>query len=672
MRSIRQVIVGIGREAISKAPPPRAPAAAPAPFRLLGTRIFTPPAPSQREALSAYETNPFVHTIVDRVASICAGQDFFLRRRSDRGRKILDHPALDFLHAGNEIMDGYQARRLMQAHIDLAGEAFLLKGYDKAGRPASYLPVPPTWVLQVAYRPGEAFELSLPRGAGTAVVPYEAMIWLKRARPADPLDRGFSPTRALITEIALNNEIGTYFYNFVKNRARPDVIITGTDENPFQKDDVAAMERVWLQNHGGSSKSGKPFFSNVPIELHEVGQTVAESKSDEMRKISRDFITETYGIPPELFGRVENSNRATSEAADYIMARYVIEPRLKASCEGLYPALMADFPDLARYTLHAESPVQEDKDRQLNAVRAAPSAFRKNDVRIMAGLEPVEGGDEFLKPSGGTAGTGAGDPGLLADGNAASPKKILRAFGDAEREAIDDALSEAEPAHLALLLIMLRSAATGAAIHAGVPHGVAATTLAGAVTAWADERADKLIPLLNDTSAAEMRAAAEATDGSRSAMIAAILALALSWASSRSRTVATTEANGAMGAASGMVAAAAGLPSKVWLTRQDERVRGLHRPMHLQVKAAAELYVAPNGETGMAPGGFASAAMNVNCRCASHVYRGDPPTEAEIVRLLAGHEAFLRSLESTLAMNIQSLFMTQAQAVIAAITRLGQ
>ena len=49
----------------------------------------------------------------------------------------------------------------------------------------------------------------------------------------------------------------------------------------------------------------------------------------ELRSFERDAIIQTFNVPPELVGVIENSNRATIEAALTIMAIQVIVPRLE-------------------------------------------------------------------------------------------------------------------------------------------------------------------------------------------------------------------------------------------------------------------------------------------------------------------------------------------------------
>ena len=680
MSFLRNLIADIGRRSldrqVAKAPPAvQSPAVLGPAFRSVSQKVYTPPDKNARNGLLTYEQNPFVNVVVDRVASRFAGQDWFLKRRTgDDGEKIYEHPALDFIRSGSEVMDGFQSRKLLSMHLDLAGEAFLLKGYDSRNRPASYLPLPPNWVLQPAYRDGEFFEVQIPRTGFYAKVPWAGMIWLKRPRPSDPLGRGFAATQALLTEISLHDEIASFFYNFVKNRARPDIIVTGSTEDPLSPEDARAMEQRWMQNHGGTKNAGKPLFSNAPLEVHELGQTMQESQLVEMRKLGRDFILQVYGVQPSVFGIIENANRATAEAADFTMSRDVIEPRLKAHGEALYPHLLMEFPDLSRYYLNYDSPVAEDKEFILNVMRAAPSAFWKNDARRLADHEPdPELDGELLKEDSVDLGdTENGDPNALADGNTDSSKKafrgalpsITRALTEEQISHLSAGLEDNREALALLLLGAMRSAAAQAALDLAPSRGVQIDTIIAEISKWAEDRASELIGFLNETSANALRETLRIAGDDRAVIGGAVLALFAEWSRERAGLIGTTESNGAMARVEKAVGSAAGATSKVWLTQADERVRSLHRPMHGQVRGINEPFQAPNGETGQGPGLFPSAAMNAGCRCGSHAFSGNPPTEAGMADLSAAHERSLSIIESVVASGIRSFFAAQQRAIL--------
>lgn len=645
-------------------------------FRAVTRPMYTPPDRNARNGLLAYETNPFVNVVVDRVAAKFAGQDWYLRRRkSDDGERIVDHPALSFLRSGSEIMDGYQSRKLISMHLDLAGETFLLLGYDSNGVPASYIPLPPNWITQPAYRDGDHFEFNIPRTSFAGKIPWRGMIWLKRPRPSDPTGRGFSATQALLTEISLHDELATFFYSFVKNRARPDIIITGSQEDPLSHEDARALETRWVQQHQGTANAGKPMISNAPLEVTEVGQTMQESQLAEMRKMGRDFILQVYGVQPSVFGIIENANRATAEAADFTMARDVIEPRLKAHSESLYPRLLIEFPDLVRYTLHFESPVAEDKEFKLNVIRAAPRGFRVKDARALADFPPdPEMGDERLQEKNvDLSGSANGDPNALADGNTDSSKKLVKAL---PRIAIQKVLTEDQIAHLqagledneeGLLLLLagaLRSAVTQSALDLSRDRGVSIDDLMQEIDAWAATRAAELLVLMNETSRTELRTAVEAAGDDRSAIGGAILALFALWLVDRVRLIATTEANGAMSIVERAIGRLTGSTSKVWLTMADERVRSIHRPMHGQVRGLNEPFTSGNGEHGQGPGLFPSALNNVNCRCGTRSFKGDPPSPEALAGLAVTHEGSLRIVESVAASGVRAAFYEQQRAVL--------
>ena len=81
--------------------------------------------------------------------------------------------------------------------------------------------------------------------------------------------------------------------------------------------------------------------------IHICIQKVAESMKDMDMVNGRTFIRnatlEHFGVPREIMGITESSNRATSEAAQYIYAQNVLMPRLRRREEAINQQLLPMF-----------------------------------------------------------------------------------------------------------------------------------------------------------------------------------------------------------------------------------------------------------------------------------------------------------------------------------------
>ena len=92
-------------------------------------------------------------------------------------------------------------------------------------------------------------------------------------------------------------------------------------------------------------------------------------------------------------GIVENSNRATIEAASYIFTKFCVVPRAGFLADGLTHWARREWKDAA-LSLGFESPVPEDRAFTLQAMQAQPDLFTKNEWRGIAGKNPMPGWDD--------------------------------------------------------------------------------------------------------------------------------------------------------------------------------------------------------------------------------------------------------------------------------------
>ena len=105
-----------------------------------------------------------------------------------------------------------------------------------------------------------------------------------------------------------------------------------------------------------------------------------------------------FGIPPELLGILNNSNRATIESADYLFSRWVVTPRLEFLRSQLQERLIPEYDD--RLVLDFVSPVEEDRAHMLEAAKAAPWAMKVDEWRTLQGQETLndESGQVHMMP----------------------------------------------------------------------------------------------------------------------------------------------------------------------------------------------------------------------------------------------------------------------------------
>ena len=226
------------------------------------------------------------------------------------------------------------------------------------------------------------------------------MLWLKGLNLANPYGRGVGPAQVIADELDTDEYASKNVKAWFFNGGLPDVLISSEGADP---DELQIAEEKFRARYGGPKKSHQIHWSGRKLEVQRLDTSFKEQDLVALRGDLRDTILRVYGIPPEIFGILENSNRATIDAAYYLLSKGVLFPMLKSLAGQLQLKLLPMFGGSPRY-LGFVNPIPEDRDFQLRGVSVAPSAFNVNEFRQLLGMLPVNGGDSPLTTGGVTSG----------------------------------------------------------------------------------------------------------------------------------------------------------------------------------------------------------------------------------------------------------------------------
>jgi phage portal protein BeeE len=326
-----------------------------------------------------------------------------LEELADSGklRVVEDHPLLDLLQGVNGgYLVGSDIRKLLHIHLDTVGDAFWLKQRNEVGMPVAVWPLPPHWVSHLP-TPGHRFFTLTFRGfTGPIDIPETEILWFTDPDPSNPYGHGSGIARALGDELDTDQAAAHHLRRFFYNGGRPDVLITGEG---LSLDNTRDLESAWMARSREFFKAGLPFFMNEKATVQELGTSFRDQTIVPIREHERDIIVNVIGLPPEVLGIIENSNRATIDAADYLMARYVSTPRLEKVREVKQVRLVPEYDE--RLILDYDSPIMEDKEFHLKVMQAQPVIPQVDEWRELMGLEPMGGkeGKLHMVPMGVTA-----------------------------------------------------------------------------------------------------------------------------------------------------------------------------------------------------------------------------------------------------------------------------
>ena len=299
------------------------------------------------------------------IAKSCASEELKLYKKSDYRKNgenaeiigdhelydLFDHPVPTFPE-----IDGWTLRYLTFAYVDLVGECGWLKIRD--GRKIiALLPIPKAWILKKPTVGDHYFEI-MPYGSLggiSLIVEPEDFIYFKDVDLNDPYGNGKGISESIADELETDEYASKYQKNFFYNDATPPYVVTGYKGNEQGADKLKATLK---QKIGGFRRAREPMVLSGEMDIKPLGMSPKELDMVQSRRFLRDECLQHYQLPPELFGIVENSNRATIDSSLYLAQKNVIIPRLRFFERVLNNQLLNEYDDLI--CLHKVRVIEDD------------------------------------------------------------------------------------------------------------------------------------------------------------------------------------------------------------------------------------------------------------------------------------------------------------------------
>lgn len=637
---------------------------------------YTPARADARTLLKLYRKNPWVRSIVSRVAQAAARQAWYVEDKDGNREDV--HPALDFIRSGWGVLRGKKAlQAVVSAHM-LSGEALLVAGRNRAGLPIGFAVLTSDQVEDIPNHNSPFFMVKTPLGGRKSFDPDDC-IWIHDFDPADLYGRGVSVTGAAAEDIETDAQATKWLNSYFKNSARPDMIISGTKDDELSQGVKDAFEASWMQKLRGVVNRGRPLFTDKPIEVQEIGSGLRDNQAAEIKPLLKSTIAEIYGVPPEVLGRIENSNRATIDSADYLFARMLVDPVLSLIHGELQPFLDIEFGLAAEgLRLCYESPIAEDSEPFFKAAAIDKTAFTKNELRAAAKKRPVPDGDKPLEADKPVALPGKpGDPPaptklIEAPAVAALPAPAAKSLSPEDIIRVSDAHAAPEVvAEVSALLdgVFKQLLEKYGADVLEILEVDVRFQLNTAVANFLADYSPKLLGEINSTTRDKLRSAlleGATTDAEIAKLIDSVEQIFADAAEMRAVLIGQTEATNIAGFATLEASKQAGFLQKKWLSSQDHVVRDSHRALNGQVKNMNEPFTSPRGGRADHPGAFHEAAEDINCRCAVRpILPGEKSVQAGHLEVEA--HAMREALAGEIADTLRLAFSVQRDAVVDAL-----
>ena len=354
---------------------------------------------NQQTALQVASVMACVSIIAEDVAKLTPQ---LWRKRSDGGRDLVtSHWFLPLLTRPNDWQTWFEFAMMQTAALLLRGNAYAVILRNGRGQPITLVPINPDRVTLWEAPTGELFFVVTRTG-------LHEMAVLKNLPLFVPYDdvwhwKGLSGNGLLgVSKIALHREaIGLaaameqLAARTIGNGAKPSGVLE-SDKKVTPEVAVQLKER-WQEAQGGFGNAGKVVVLEEGLKWKPLSLTFADLEFIASRHYQNAEIAKIFRIPNYMIGEDSKTSKAniSQQSQEYLnntLMSYVeiIEQRF---------AFTFDLGDGIVVALDLSKILKADIASRYGAYRIGQMGWLTvNEIRLAEGLNPVEGGDEIMRP----------------------------------------------------------------------------------------------------------------------------------------------------------------------------------------------------------------------------------------------------------------------------------
>jgi HK97 family phage portal protein len=321
--------------------------------------------------------------IVERITTAYSQVEWHLYRSAKSGREedrveVTSHAALDLWLQPNSFMTGPMWREATQQHEELTGEQWwIISRNENAKIPLELWFARPDRMTPIPDRDNflSGYVYSSPTGEQVPLG-VDDVIMLRRPNPLDPY-RGWGPVQTILADLDSSRASAEWNANFFRNSAQPGGIVQ--IDRRLDDWELDEFRDRWAENHRGVSNAHRVAVLENGMQWVDRSFSMTDMQFAELRNVGREIIREAFGFPKPMLGTVDDANRANMEAADDMLARWIVRTRLRRTRQALNTRLLPMFGVTARgLEFDFDDPVSGDvemESKQLTAQATAAKAL---------------------------------------------------------------------------------------------------------------------------------------------------------------------------------------------------------------------------------------------------------------------------------------------------------
>jgi HK97 family phage portal protein len=311
-------------------------------------------------------------------------------------QQVTDHwLARLFCRRPNAWQTPFEFREMLQAHIDLRGNAFCEISEDGAGGITDLLPLHPDRItLELIGESDYRYRYKMRNGAERILT--RAQVWHIRGLSGDGY-MGYNPIEIAREAIGEALQYQSYSSRFFANNATPPQWI----KFPGKFADNAAKQtfREGMQAAQTGGNRGKTMVLDQGMELHQVAINQKDMQFIEARQMKVPEIARLWRMPPHKIGDLSKSAFSNIEQQAIEFWSDTMAPgceRWESSIECCLLGPDTDFE--VEFDMRAQMRGDSAARAQYIHNMVLDGVLTRNEGRQMEGFDPIEGLDEPLVP----------------------------------------------------------------------------------------------------------------------------------------------------------------------------------------------------------------------------------------------------------------------------------
>jgi len=302
------------------------------------------------------------------------------------------------LHYPNKFMNSFSFMELMNARLQLYGNAYAVIIFNNGGDPVELIPVD-TYSVSVRILNGEPFYIIRDNDMGIhGVFFYWQVIHFKMLSKNGIL--GLSPISAAREGIGLGlaaEKFGSDF--FAKGGNLKGTIET---DGHIPDKEFAEWKKRWDKYYGGSVGDHTNPILEWGMKYHQLGIPPNDAQFIETRQFQVQDICRFFMVPPPLIGDLSRATFSNGEQQDLQFVKYSLRPLVKREeIELEYKLVSRGDEGTVDIDFNMDGLLRADTktraDYELKLVQAG--ILTRNEAREIENKKPLPGLDEPLNPA---------------------------------------------------------------------------------------------------------------------------------------------------------------------------------------------------------------------------------------------------------------------------------